>query len=53
MRQEIAELRALTNEVARLLEKGAPLTGDELLEVGSIAGTLRARLQHYRPQKAA
>jgi len=53
MRQEIEHLRALANEVARLLEVGVPLTADELFEIGSIAGTPRARLQYYAPSKNA
>jgi len=53
MRQEVEHLRSLADEVARLLERGASLTSDELFEIGSVAGTLRARLQHYVPSRSA
>ena len=53
MRQEIEHLRVLANEVARLLEVGVRLTGDEIFAIGSIPGTLRARLQYYTLSKSA
>jgi hypothetical protein len=46
-------LRIVVREVARLLENGAVLTEKELFEMGSVAGTLRARLQYYRRNQAA
>ena len=49
MRNEIIELRAGADQVARLLRVGAELSREELDEVGSVAGTLRARLQYHSP----
>ncbi len=43
----------MANEVARLLENGVTMTEDELFDIGSVAGTLRARLQHCEPHHAA
>ncbi len=53
MRQEILELRAVADQVARLLEGNVALTENELFEIGSVAGTLRARLQYYGRDRAA
>jgi len=53
VRQEIVQLRTVADEVARLLENDAMMTQEELFEIGSVAGTLRARLQYYEPRHAA
>jgi len=53
VRQEIVQLRTVADEVARLLENDATMTQEELFEIGSVAGTLRARLQYYEPRHAA
>jgi hypothetical protein len=53
MRDEVVALRMVAREVARLLENGAVFTEEELFEIGSVAGTRRARLQYYRRDQAA
>jgi len=50
MRQEIIALRAHADDMAGLLEKGVGLGEDERLAIGSVAGTLRARLQYDTPR---
>jgi len=54
VRHEIVELRTVADEVARLLENGATMTQEGLFaKIGSVAGTLRARLQYDEPRHAA